>query len=503
MTRESQARSCLRLWPLLLALAVLPAGCKKAEEDKNSIKGSVSVPFGDVGGVIVEAYVAPEFVSTDIWSTTAAHPEVGFPYDLPAAWDYRRQSSQPRARDTTGANGTFEFPDLADGDYILSARKAGYGWSVPRAVGLHGQSVDAGTLALAEVETLPASANLTGDNRWLSGRHYIIQSRLSVAAGATLTIEPGAVVRLPLDTKINVLGTLIAEGEPGRFIIFTSNEALPDLGDWWYILFSQSASLPQFRYCAFRYADDAIRSLRPGGRIESCFFGSIAAQGVSLLGNTDAAMDSIVFRRNVTNDVQLVLLVSNVAAQRPMLIERNAIYGCANYGVKLVTAYSGAVRCNWFYACGHTDISTGTATGALYMFNAQDVEVDHNEFRKSQYGVDLGSLVDSSVHIHNNYFYLLTRALNVGWTPETVGPSFPHFNFNCIQAVEHYHIYMGTCVINTESIDANNNYWDGFSEFGLRQRFLYDHDDDPTCPYVTVGTILPSCNRSEAGLCGM
>jgi hypothetical protein len=143
------------------------------------------------------------------------------------------------------------------------------------------------------------------------------------------------------------------------------------------------------------------------------------------------------------------------------------------------------------------------ATGALHIFNARDLEVDHNEFRTSLYGIDLGSRVDSSVHIHNNYFHLDTTAVYVGITPQSYGPSFPHFNYNCLQSIQRYHIQMSECLINTESIDATNNYWDGYSENGLRERFLYDHDDEARCPYVTVGTILPTCDRNEAGLCGM
>ena len=499
MARESRFRFHRWWWPLLLALAVLCGGCKKQDEAKNGITGRVSVPDGDLSGVTVELYLPPAS-TTDAWAGSAAHPEVGFLYDLPAAWDYRRQATRLRASFMTGADGAFEFPDLADGDYILSARKVGYGWSVPRAASVHGQSVDAGTLALAEVETLPYSAVLSGDNRWLAGRHYVIESKLTVAAGATLTIEPGAVVRLPWGAWMNVLGTLVAEGEPGRFIIFTSNETLPDAPDWLYILFDVSATPPRFHYCAFLYGEDGIRTQRPGGRIEYCYFASFGAQGVSLRGNADAEMDSIIFRRNVTNSVPVVLQVINVPAERPMLIERNAISGSSKYGLDIQTVRTGAVHCNWFYDCGRT--GTAGVTGALHIYKASDLEVDHNEFRKSLYGIDLGSQVDSSVHIRNNYFNLLSCAMYVGYTPESLGPSFPHFNYNCIQSATEYHLYMGACLVNIEPIDATNNYWDGRSGNALQQ-LLYDHDDDPLCPYVTVGTILPTCNRTEAGLCGM
>jgi hypothetical protein len=504
MRRERPARLDRGRWAaaVLLALAVLCSGCKKQDDEKNSVTGHVSTPNGDIGGVTVDIYTATAFTSSDPWPTTEAHPQIGFTYDLPAAWDYRRASAQRVASCETGADGAFEFPDLADGDYIVEAIKAGYGWSVPQKVSVHGHSMDVGTLALAVVETLLPNVVLTGENRWLAGRHYLVQSAVTVAQGATLIIEPGVVVRFPMDSWMQVLGTLIADGEPGRFVIFTSDEALPNLGDWRYILFSETATPPRFRYCAFRWAEDPIRvSGRTGGRIESCYFASINAVGASLLGNAETQMDSIVCRGNVVNGAGVGFRVENVAVGRPMQIEHNAIYGCSKYGVELVAAFSGEVYCNWFYACGKADQASGTATGALSLIRVRDLEVDRNDFRKSVYGVDMGSLVDSSVHIRNNYFYLLSRGMNVGWTPESAGPSFPHFNYNCIQAVEYYYIYVDDCLINTQPLDATNNYWDGRSEASVRQHFLYDHDDDPTCPRVTIGTILPSCNREEAGIC--
>jgi hypothetical protein len=501
MIRPSCSRWLRRCWPLLLTAAALSAGCKKEEEGKNSITGHVSTPQGDVGGVIVELYPYPTISSSTSWGAAASHPQVGFPFDLSVGWDYRTQGSRRLDSLLTGADGAFEFRDVADGDYVVSARKDPYGWSLPCAAGISGRSVDVGTLALAPVEM--TSAYVTANTSWLSGRHYVVQSTLTVAAGVTLTIQPGTVVRLQTNAKIRVTGTLVAEGEPDRFIIFTSDENPPAAGDWQSITFESTASPPRFRYCVFRFGDDAVSTAvgRSGGQIEYCCFGSLTATGVTLSGGADGIMDSIIFRRNIANDVPVALQIGNVPVERPLLIERNAIAACNGFGMNLQSVHSGAVHCNWFYECGQLDGSSTVPTGALHIFRATDLEVDRNEFRYSYYGVDLGSLVDSSVHIHNNYFYQLYTGLHVGYTPETIGPSFPHFNNNCLQRITRYFVHMDACLINIKPVDATENYWDGLSGTALQNK-IYDREDDPHCLYyVNVETILPTCDRTQAGLC--
>lgn len=71
--------------------------------------------------------------------------------------------------------------------------------------------------------------NITSDETWESGNTYILGGRIAVEAGATLTIEPGTVIKGEAGTGSNSTALLVARGatlnangEAGAPIIFTS-----------------------------------------------------------------------------------------------------------------------------------------------------------------------------------------------------------------------------------------------------------------------------------------
>ncbi len=82
------------------------------------------------------------------------------------------------------------------------------------------------------------AGNITTNTTWTAGNVYLLNGWVYVKAGATLTIEPGTIIRgsknnqgaliIEKDAKLNAIGT---QDEP---IIFTSNEATGsrDYGDW-------------------------------------------------------------------------------------------------------------------------------------------------------------------------------------------------------------------------------------------------------------------------------
>ncbi|MBI4769423.1 MAG: right-handed parallel beta-helix repeat-containing protein [Chloroflexi bacterium] len=71
---------------------------------------------------------------------------------------------------------------------------------------------------------------------------YIVTANVTVLGGVTLTILPGTTVRFQAGTSLIVSGRLDAQGVAGDQIVFTSDEALPDKGDWGYILFDPTSA---------------------------------------------------------------------------------------------------------------------------------------------------------------------------------------------------------------------------------------------------------------------
>ena len=88
--------------------------------------------------------------------------------------------------------------------------------------------------AVADPEDLPGvvrsvivDGTITNDTTWVGGKVYEVQSGCTVEAGAMLTIEAGAIVKLPLvgrygGNRFSIYGKLVANGTMANPVVFTS-----------------------------------------------------------------------------------------------------------------------------------------------------------------------------------------------------------------------------------------------------------------------------------------
>jgi hypothetical protein len=479
-----------------LLILIFFLGCKKQDE-KNGIVGKVSVADGSASGVTIELYDYPSFVSSSAWDVAATHPSVGFPYSLSAGFDRRRESTHLVSTTTTGSDGSFNIANLTNGQYVIVARADSFGWSAPLRADLAGSKLDVGTLSLYHETVIPQNTLLQTDTRWLSGHHYILNGDMVVGEGATLTVEPGAVIRFLGDGEsITVLGSMACEGTPQSFILFTSNQSTPALADWNRISFDAAATPPLFRYCAFSYGETAVLSSAKGATIDHCYFAYLNSEAVDVQGSLDGGGDSVLVRNNVIDHIAVSIQV--VAAKRSGTdIEHNIIITPGNWGVNLDGVYGGAVNCNWFYKCG-ADTTAGHETGAIKLGDASDLMISHNEFLSSWWGFSVVAQVDSSVMIRNNHFSHLNRVLSLSGGANG-HPSFPTLRVNCADHIDGYFIFYGVCFFNFRDMDADSNYWGGAAGSSLDNRII-DCIDDRTCGCVTRAIVLPSC-PDGVGLC--
>ncbi len=77
--------------------------------------------------------------------------------------------------------------------------------------------------------TISVTANISQNTTWETGKIYILEGRIAVLSGITLTIQPGVIVKGREGSEANATalmvtrgGKLIAEGSSGSPIIFTS-----------------------------------------------------------------------------------------------------------------------------------------------------------------------------------------------------------------------------------------------------------------------------------------
>lgn len=84
-------------------------------------------------------------------------------------------------------------------------------------------------ISIEGVPTVSVTSNISGNVTWETGKIYILEGRISVLSGATLTIQPGVIVKGREGSESNATaliiargGKLYAEGTATSPIIFTS-----------------------------------------------------------------------------------------------------------------------------------------------------------------------------------------------------------------------------------------------------------------------------------------
>jgi hypothetical protein len=82
--------------------------------------------------------------------------------------------------------------------------------------------------------TVNVFRNVTANTTWVTGNTYVLLTDIFVSNGATLTIEPGVIVkgRAGSSLVVTTTGKIEAAGTASQPIVFTSADAVPAPGDW-------------------------------------------------------------------------------------------------------------------------------------------------------------------------------------------------------------------------------------------------------------------------------
>ncbi len=109
--------------------------------------------------------------------------------------------------------------------------------------------------AYAETEV---SGNINVDTIWtLANSPYIVTETVQVLEGVILTIEPGVTVKFD-DYRLNIRGSISAQGIESNLITFTSNKGNPSAGDWKGIFLDKLSRNNIFEFVNIEYAEGAI-----------------------------------------------------------------------------------------------------------------------------------------------------------------------------------------------------------------------------------------------------
>ncbi|MDJ0755276.1 MAG: right-handed parallel beta-helix repeat-containing protein [Ardenticatenaceae bacterium] len=253
------------------------------------------------------------------------------------------------------------------------------------------------------------------ENIWLVGD-------VTVAAGATLTIEPGVTVFLANSdqmaagywtdkTEIHVFGRLIAEGTEESPIYFTSEAEIsgdaevpaPSAGDWGAIVFRRNSTGSSLSYCMVQYAKQGIRlsaNKEGGGAIAATVSNCTITNnemGVYMYGNPgypaggtitiNAALRHNYIHTNLDYGVRIQTSSGYGTSQNMSLIQNNRI---EDNGVGIF------LRANSWWA-GHVDNYPAISNNTITQNSGYGIHV-----QSAGSGDNSGSDTDAQPVIENN-----------------------------------------------------------------------------------------------------
>lgn len=189
--------------------------------------------------------------------------------------------------------------------------------------------------------TANVSGTISANTTWtLANSPYVMTGNVTVAAGVTLTVEPGVVVQGNSPSRtLTVNGSLSAVGSSSQPITFTStSDSAP--GQWYSIYFPSGAGASTLKHVNVRCGGSNLNDTMvyaAGGSltIEDSVISDSSKGGLTVFGSTDGTAASAVIRRTkVERNGGSGTYIFNAHA----LIEDSASWSNAGDGLKIWVA---------------------------------------------------------------------------------------------------------------------------------------------------------------------
>ncbi|MBL7779904.1 MAG: T9SS type A sorting domain-containing protein [Saprospiraceae bacterium] len=195
---------------------------------KNSFYHGMATPLSTNGtGFDINAYASANQVST---GTNAADAQLADPFNL--------NIPDPRPLGNSPVLGAAVFSDarLGGGFFTPVSYAGAFGPSGDWTASWSRFGDNLQQVGLAPTPEVVVSTNITTNTTWTADKVYVLQGFVYVKNCATLTIEPGTVIKGDKGTKGALIVTrcskIEAEGTADLPIVFTTNDPEPTYGSW-------------------------------------------------------------------------------------------------------------------------------------------------------------------------------------------------------------------------------------------------------------------------------
>jgi triacylglycerol esterase/lipase EstA (alpha/beta hydrolase family) len=426
--------------------------------DQGEISSTISVQLQNASGVMEQT---SETVDVEFLSTSSTGEFLSPSSDNPVT----------KTISTGSANKNFRYRDSQAGVFTITVnakgRISGNTWSVSQEVTVEGQETPShGTLVLGRISQ---------DTTWLeSASPYILESMVFIENGATLTMEPGVVVKLSRGSFLNLNhGNIVAEGTPEKPIHFTSihNDAVggrvsgssgnPSRHDYWGMNINDSTA-SSFVHVHVSYSYGGIFTARTNAQFKNVVI-SESEEGI-----TGATGSELIVENTWIYDIDYDGIVGY---DDSILFVRNTVVENVSRGNAVAMHNGSSLVANNLEV---RNISRGSALA----LNSSRAEIDNSIF-------SVGA--DNAIMLHRDFFNnqkpsislknsIVENYLNIGLASYGGVTSVENtqFNNNSYSGVEIYgedeaHVYTRNSFVNNgryalisynnHKVEAVNNWW--------------------------------------------
>lgn len=411
----------LLLVSCILSSCFLLLTCSKNSTKPETVTFSGTVTLKgrtDHSGVKVSLY-KPVELDTALLRINQQYPNIGVQISQETEFDHREHT--PLYTTTTDASGNWKIENVTPGEYNVVAEKDSFGWRY-----VYNIQSNQNTIELKKVLYLKGQYNSTLSVPFNGFAN--IDGNVQFTGNSSLQIQPGSIIEFENGSSLEIYGQMICSGEMNSPILFSSKNK----SDSWRLKLLLN-SVSNMDHCYFFSIPNGIyfNSIDTTS-ITNCRF----HKGIYALEFFNCPKVSI--QNNLISHMQDGIRTNNSHT----LIRKNIFTQIDNNGIMAINEKNSIWQYNLFDNCANCGVAINPAG---YAYSYTWVDILYNDFFNNKDHLVLGQK---------------------GWCRANDNNFINEFNY----------IVKTSAIIDIDTLDFRNNYWNYIIPFDIDQK-IYDKND--------------------------